>query len=310
MRITSTAYSDLVINSSQTAQQRQAQLEQQISSGNRIQDPSDDPIAYGQAARTQLSLSRLDAYSQAITQATSLTTQNNQAMTSLHQVVAQAGELIAGVNNTMSAADMKAYGTQMSSLLSQLTSIANQKSTDGNYLFGGTSNQPPLDSTTQAYNPATNNQGATINVQDKSPVEVGLLAGRPGTPPVSGFLYDASSGIDIIATLQSTVADLNSGNITSLQSTDLPALNKALDHLSLYVGSSAADMSAVQTAGQFIQQQSATGQQQLSSLTGTSMANALVQLQQTQTQYQASLQAGARILSMSMLNYMGSIPTT
>jgi len=48
----------------------------------------------------------------------------------------------------------------------------------------------------------------------------------------------------------------------------------------------------------------------LNTLTQTNLPNAELQLQQIQNQYQASLAAGSRILSMSLLNYIGSVPTT
>ncbi len=309
MRVTSNTYTDLVLSSSQNAQQRLAQLQQQIATGTTIQAPSDDSIAYGQAVRTQASITKLNAYSQAVSQATSMTSQNYQAMSSLHQVVAKAGELVSGVNSTMSSADLQAYGTQMSSLLSQMTSIVNQ-APDGNYLFGGSSNQRPLDPSTQAYNASTNSEGTTINVQDGNAVPVGIVAGRSGTPPVDGFLYDSTSGVDVVSAITQARDDLNSGNITALQTTDLPALNKALDHISLYVGSTAANMAAVQTADQSNQQQNVSQQTRLNGLTQTNLPNVTIQLQQVQMQYQASLQAGTRIMGLSMLNYMSSVPNS
>ena len=79
---------------------------------------------------------------------------------------------------------------------------------------------------------------------------------------------------------------------------------RALDHISLYVGSTAANMSAVDTASQMNQQQINSSNNQLNSLIQTNLPNATVQLQQIQMQYQASLSAGSRILNLSILNYL------
>jgi hypothetical protein len=68
-------------------------------------------------------------------------------------------------------------------------------------------------------------------------------------------------------------------------------------------------MSAVQTASSTIQQQQTAQTNQLNGLTQTNLPNATLQLQQIQTQYQASLEAGSRVLSLSILNYMSAIPT-
>ena len=309
MRVTSNTYTDLVIGSSQSAQQRLATLQEQISTGNELQSASDDPVAYAQATQVQDTIAQLNSYTQSVSQATTLTAQNNQAMTSLHQIVAQAGELVTSVTSNMSTSDLQDIGTQMTSLISQLTSVVNQSS-NGNYLFGGSSNVAPLNASTGAYNTGTNGDTATINVQQGNPVQVGIVAGHSGSPPVDGFLYDSSSGVDVVAAMTQARDDLNSGNVTALQSTDLPALDNALDHVSTYVGSTAADMSAVQTAGTSIQQQLVTQQDRMSNLTQTNLPNASVQLQQLEMQYQATLEAGTRIMNLSILNYIGSVATS
>ena len=90
MRVTSNTYSNLLINSSQSSQQQLAALQQQISTGESIQYASDNPLGYAQAAQTQTSLAQLNSYTTAATTASSLTSQNNTAMTSLHQLIAQA----------------------------------------------------------------------------------------------------------------------------------------------------------------------------------------------------------------------------
>ena len=193
MRITSSTYSNLIINSSQSSQQQLATLQQEIASGDSIQEASDNPLAYQQATQTQSALSQLSSYTTAATEATNLTSQNNQAMTSLHQIVAQASELATSVTSNMSTSDLQNIGTEMSALVSQLTSIVNQKSTNGTYLFGGTSNQPPITSA-GAYNSLANGDETSIEVQPGNSVQTGIVAGGGGTPPVNGFMYDSSSG--------------------------------------------------------------------------------------------------------------------
>ena len=307
MRVTSNTYTSLILNSSQNEQSQLATLQQQISSGQSVQFASDDPLDYQQAAQTQNSLAQLNTYNTAASEANSLATTNNTAVTSLHQIVAQASEIVTGITSNASAASLQDIGTEMSSLLTQITSIANQKSANGNYLFGGTSNQPPITST-GAYNTATNGDETTIEVQPGNTVQTGIVTGQPGPPAVSGFLYDASTSVDVIGAIKQTISDLNSGNATAVQTTDLPALNNALNHISQYVGSTAASLSAAETASKNIQQQITTQGNQLNSLTQTNLPDATLQLQQIQTQYQASLEAGTRILGLSILNYISAVP--
>ncbi len=112
----------------------------------------------------------------------------------------------------------------------------------------------------------------------------------------------------MIAALKQTITDLNSGNASAVQTTDVPALNAALNQISLYVGSTAASMSAVSTANTQNETQVAAKSNQLNSLTQTNLPNATVQLQQIQNQYEATLEAGSRIMGLSILNYLASTP--
>jgi len=308
MRVTSNTYSNLLLNSSQSDQSQLATLQQQISTGQSIQVASDNPLLYEQASQAQTSLAQLNTYSTAASEASALTAQNNSAMTSLHQNVAQAGELATSVTTNMSASNLQAIGTEMNALVTQLTSITNQRSADGNYLFGGTSNQPPITSA-GAYNTATNGVESSIDVQAGNAVQTSIVAGQPGPPAVDGFLYDSTSGVDVLGAIKQAAADLNAGNASAVQTTDLPALNQALNLVSQFVGSTAASMSAVQTASTSLQQQITSQSTQLNTLTQTNLPDATVQLQQIQTQYQASLEAGSRVLGLSILNYISSVPT-
>ncbi len=308
MRIATNTLSQFVLNGSQSSQQALATLQEQISTGNSVTEASDNPLAFEEASQTQADLSQLNSYTSAISTATTATSANNTEMTQIHQIIAQASEYATTVTSDMSTSDMQNLGTETSALVSQLTSIVNQQDTNGNYMFGGTNNQPPIDTTTGTYNTSANGATSTTEVAPGNAVQTGIAAGQPGPPPVDGFLYDSTSGVNVLAALQQTVTDLNNGDASAVQSTDLPALNAALSQISMYVGSTAANMSAVSTASTQNQQQVTSDGNQLNSLTQTNLPNATVQLQQIQNQYEATLEAGSRIMGLSILNYL-STPT-
>ena len=306
MRIATNTLSQFVLNGSQTSQQALATLQEQISTGNSVTEASDNPLAFDEASQTQADLSQLNAYTSAISSATSATSANNTAMTQIHQLVAQASEYATTVTSNMSASDMQNLGTETSALVSQLTSIVNQQDTNGNYMFGGTNNQPPIDTTTGTYNTSANGVTGTTEVAAGNAVQTSIAAGQPGPPAVDGFLYDSTTGVNVLSALQQTVTDLNNGDASAVTNTDLPALNAALDQISMYVGSTAANMSAVSTASTQNQQLVTSDGDHLNSLTQTNLPIATVQLQQIQNQYEATLEAGSRIMGLSILNYLAA----
>ena len=109
--------------------------------------------------------------------------------------------------------------------------------------------------------------------------------------------------------MKQAVSDLNFGNVGALQGADVAAVNKALNLVSSYVGSTAASMSSVATATTQLSQQSASEQNTINGLVQTNLPTASVQLQQLEMQYQASLEAGTRVMNLSILNYIGQVST-
>jgi flagellar hook-associated protein 3 FlgL len=310
MRVTSSTYTNLVIASSNSEQEQLAKLQSQISTGNSIQNPSDNPELYSEAAQDQATLSQLNNYSTAAATATTLTAQNNTAMTSLHQIVAQAGEYLASVTSNMSSSDLQNLGSEMNDLISEMTSIVNQKGSDGTYLFGGTANEPPISTDRDVYSTGANGDVTAIDVDQGTPVQTSIAAGSAGPPAADGFMYDSASGTDVLAALVNARNDLNSGNVTAAQGTDVTAVNNALNLVSSYVGSTASAMSAVSLATTRLATQTTTESNTINNLVQTNLPTASVQLQQLENQYQASLEAGTRVMNLSILNYMSSVSTS
>jgi hypothetical protein len=187
--------------------------------------------------------------------------------------------------------------------------VVNQSS-NGTYLFGGTSNQPPINASTQTYNSSANGQTTSIEVQPGNPVTTGIVAGQAGPPAVDGFLYDSSTGTDVLGSLKQALSDLNSGNVTALQGADTTAVNNSLNLVSSYVGSTASDIAAAQAAGNQITQQITAQEGTINGLTQTNLPDAMVQLQQLQNQYEATLEAGTRIMNLTIMNYLSNVATT
>jgi flagellin-like hook-associated protein FlgL len=306
MRIASNMLSQFVLSGSQSSQQQLAQLEQDISTGNDVTQASDNPSAYGEASQVQSNISQLNAYSTAITTATTTTSSNNSAMSQLYNLLSQAGENATAVSSASSTSDIQASGTQMSGLLTELISVVNQKDVNGNYMFGGTNNVAPL-SSTGTFNATANGQTNSTEVAQGNSVQTSIVAGNPsGSPATDGFLVDSSTGVNVISALQQTITDMQNGNASAVQSTDVPALNAALNLISSYVGSTSASMAAVSTAKSQNASQVTDEDNSLNGLTQTNLATASVQLQQIQNQYEATLEAGSRVMGLSIINYLST----
>ena len=123
-----------------TRQTALSNLQEQLTSGKRVNTASDDPTAAAAAERALNRIGRiqtdqraLEAQRSAITQAESTLGDVTTALQSIRELVVSAG------NGTYSLAERKSIAVQLSGLRDQVIALANRKDTNGLPLFGALS---------------------------------------------------------------------------------------------------------------------------------------------------------------------------
>ena len=237
MRITAEAQSQMLIQNIQASFGRMSTVQSQISTGNQIQNPSDNPLAAVQILENntqdaQLTTNLASIQSASNTLQTSVTAlqqaQNIITSATTAAITANSPTNIAGNNSTLA--------NQVNAAINQLLGIANTQMPDGTYIFGGpASTSPPyaISSTNAGSQPSSiAYQGSQNNSQvivGKSLTVNTLIAGSSifepnigGSSTYSGLTVAAAgTGIDTgtgVATLQvahtSTTYDGSSGVAT------------------------------------------------------------------------------------------------
>lgn len=120
------------------------QLMQQMSSGKRIIQPSDDPIGSVRLLRLQreeASLAQFRANMGALS--ASLSTQEANLKAASDTMLNLQDLMLWAANDTNTDADLKAIGSEMASLEQTLLSFLNVKNEEGRYLFSGTTSDRP-----------------------------------------------------------------------------------------------------------------------------------------------------------------------
>lgn len=323
MRVTSTSFPNTLVAQLQNLQQLQVKYQQQSATGLRITQSSDDPLGFQRAQVRQTSLSSNQAYLNTTAEAQNLAEYNHQAMSDLQTALTNASEIATKVNGTYDANDLLAMSKNIDGILTQVVTISNRQK-DGAYLFGGTSGSQPItiSGSTYDFNANTNSTVTTAQLSSgATAVNTGIVAGRStlnnssGATAYDGFLYDSATStdtIDALIQLRDTLAAASGSSPTmtvdqiaaAVQNTLLPAINKSCDLASRYVGVTAANLSSLDLNKTTLTAQNKTDKENMSSVTDVDMAQALTNLQQTQTNYQAALQAGAKILTLSLMDYL------
>ncbi|CAM4029573.1 flagellar hook-associated protein FlgL [Rahnella bruchi] len=110
----------------------------QLSTGSKVNKPSDDPLAASQAVLVRQATAQNSQYSVARTFANQNMSQEESILSSVTSTIQDAQTLIVQAGNgTLSDDDRSSLATKLESLKSQLVNLANSTDGNGRYIFAG-----------------------------------------------------------------------------------------------------------------------------------------------------------------------------
>jgi flagellar hook-associated protein 3 FlgL len=301
-RITTQMTSSMTIADLQQSLDRLDTTQQQLSSGKKINQPSDDPYGTSQAINLSGQLSSLNDYANNVSDGTAWTQQATTSLSDMDNMVQRVRELVVQASNgTYTQSDLNASASEVSQLIDQIKQEANA-SYNGQYIFSGTSTD------TAPYSTGSNDQ-----YQGGSGT-VSRLIGPNTTVPVStdissllGSGQSSGSGDGkLLDTLRSIVSDMQSGNTTSLGSTDLNNLDSNFSNLTQMEANVGATTDRLQLASTRIQNLQTSDTSALSNVQDADMAQTAINFSTEQAAYTAALRAGASIVQSSLLDFLNS----
>jgi flagellar hook-associated protein 3 FlgL len=290
MRITSDMSQRHVLSDLRRVQERLASAQSQVSSGSRIEKPSDDPLGAERAMRLNDQLESTGAYRTAVNESRSWLDASDSAMSSLSDIVQHVRELtLQAANGSTSDAGRQSIKQQIDQLTEEAKSTLNS-AYDGRYIFSGTAtDKPPYSAATgDAYqgdaNPVVRQIGPGVSVQ----VNV------TGDDVLSGLL----------PTLRTLSAHLASNDTASLSSTDLQAIDAGFDNLNAKRGMVGAITNRVDAAGTRLDDTTDITTAFLSKTQDADLPQALTDLSAQQTALQAALRGGAALIQQSLMDFL------
>jgi len=293
---------DLLANINQSLD-RISTTQQQLSTGKRINQPSDDPYGTSLSLQLNTQLSALNSYQNNVTDGTGFSQASDAALTDITNAVQRIRELVVqAANGTETSAGMSADADEVNQLIDQIKQDANTQY-NGQYIFSGaaTSTAPYQAGASDAYAGNTGqinrqigpNTPLTINAQLSAVLGNGqTTAGQPGG---DGLLLN---------TLRNVVDDMQSGNSSRLSAVDLSALDTNLNSLTGMQATVGAIQDRLQMASSRIQSLQLSDTQVLSSFQDADMAQTSIDYSTQQAALTAALQAGAHIVQQSLMNFL------
>jgi len=271
----------------------------EVSTGKRVSVPSDDPAASAQMVGNTVEMANVDQYTQNASSVLSMVQTADSALSSVVSALTQAVSLgTEGANGTSNASNQQAIAQQVQGILSGVISQANT-SYNGVYLFGGTETTTPpfvADPTSSTgYTYKGNGDSNSVAVGDNMSLQVNL----PGSQIFT------NSSASVIGSLGSLVTALNSGNTADIE-TATNAVSAALSSVSqqrVFYGNAESQLNAQET---YLQKETVTLTSQQNSLIGVDEAQAATMLAQAETANSAALAAAAKVIPMSLMNYLST----
>jgi flagellar hook-associated protein 3 FlgL len=270
---------------------------QQVSTGQRVSLPSDDPAAAASLVQLQAQSASVDQYT---SNASSVLSQAQSSDSVISSVVGLLNKAVTlgteGANGTQSVADRQAIAAQVNGLLSNTVALANT-TFQGVSLFGGTvSGQAAFTASTTSPTGYQYNGNSSVNQ-----VQVGeglsVQANIPGNQ-----VFD-QPGSSVLAALSGLATALTSGDSASI-GTATAAITTALNYVTQQHVVYGTTINQLNSQEEYLAQDKITLSSSEASLTGIDTATAAENLSQAELANNAVLQASAKVLQNSLLTYL------
>ncbi len=310
----SSVYSGVISDEVPRLQRDISRLREQISSGKRINRPSDDPSSFATAERMKTLGNQLARREESIASARTFVDRTQQELDGLADLFTRAREDgVRAADDTRSADDRAAIANELRSIKDEVVDRMNSTQ-DGEYIFAGnrTDTQPfgadgsandaaPINGSLDALDgdrtrPIGKNQDLTINVDGKALAQYDTTAG--GDPEtITGALDNLIKAVD--------PKDNTPGPGTDPDiSTALGEVEDALDHVISKGSEAGAIGRRLSTAQEQVEAASLEANERRSDAEDTDLATAISELQQRQTQLQAAFQATSSSQQTSLVNFL------
>lgn len=296
MRVTDTSFLHSYLTNLNKGRERLLTLQAQLATGKRVGKASDDPQATDAILRLERLLERNEQFNRNIAAARSMVGITGSALDTVSNSLLELKEIIIAAKNPTRSEELHVLGQRIDQLLNEIYNAANTRF-NGKYIFGGTN------TLTQPFtlNPArtevtTNPDGISGGIE--YPVSEGIHQ----RINISGEEVFTMNGDDLFSLLINLRDRLNAAEFPDEE--DLIAVDAFLDTVLSHASRIGAIMRSLDNLETQLNEQKIHLSSLLSVEQDTDIAEAILQLKHEELMLEASLKTGARILPMSLLDFI------
>lgn len=283
MRVTDGMMFDKARRNLAQARERAVTAQEQATTGRRVTNASDDPLATALAHRQHTDETRAEMHSRTADAGIASLNVADSALEEVGETLQRARELaVQASSGTMSAENRAATALEVTRLYEQIRALGNTES-EGHYVFAGFGEDtPPFDN--------TGNYTGDGNVR-----EVEVASGVRLPTGVSGATaFTAAGGVDLLDTLDSLRTALNTNSVDGIRAS-LDPLSTATSQVAAARSELGANMDAFDAAKAVAEKTKDRAAQRQTELVGIDPLDAYTALTRAQSALQAAVQIAAQL---------------
>jgi flagellar hook-associated protein 3 FlgL len=297
---TPTIMADQMISGLTGDEAQQATLEEQLSTGDTINQPSDNPAGAADLLQLNGSLARAQQYASNAADGSAWLSLGNSTMNQILSSLQQVQQTVLSVSSaTLSnePGELQSLAAQVTAARTDLINLANT-TYGGQAIFSGTGN------VTEAYDQNGNYVGGgsapTRTVAPGVQLSVGVTGDQVFGSGSTGLLGSTGVLAQIAQGLQTgTTASL--GNV---EGSDAQALSSAITQVTSVAAQMGADYQSMQTFATQAASTQQTLQGEISGIDSTNVAQVSTQLTEAQNSYQSALWATSQLSQDSLVQFL------
>jgi flagellar hook-associated protein 3 FlgL len=299
MQLSTSRFYDRAATSFGRLTARAETLQTQISTGVRLQAPSDDALAYRRLAGLATTGANAKVYDANLSLAAGVLKQADTALSAIGDQLQKATELaLKASNDTLSTNDRRAIGVELAGIVETLAGLANAADPRGQPLFGGTDGGAAVVKGAAGYTLA-GTLPSTIPIGDGQSVQATESAARVfGITGKNG----ATDALTLIADLAAALAGgAATGDVARAAVDDLNLAGEQAAAIQASLGARAARVEIVQAQ---LVEAGIDREEARATLEDADRVAAATELQKTMTILQASQASFAKLSQLSLFDYL------
>jgi flagellar hook-associated protein 3 FlgL len=295
MRITANATAYNALYNIQQGRSKLDTLTEKIASGLNVNRPSDDPIATSLLLSTNDRLQAVEQYGSNISRANTWLSMTSTALQGISDTLTTAKSLMSTIGSgTSDQTARESVVAQLTSLREQLADFGNTKYLD-QYLFSGSQTATkPFDRTVGSIGYGGDSTVNSVRIDSAATEEMNITGDQ---------VLTSGTGVNILDTMDQLIDAVTNNDAASIQSLTAD-LDTGFDQITNIQTEVASRITRLDGAANMLKITKTTLENIISDTQVADTTKLAVELSLQETAYKASLSATAKILNLSLLDYL------